>query len=129
MTRICARIVCLYCIVGAAVAIATTPTRAADPIYVFTHFAGSGSISEPGANDGTGTAARFRYSTGAAVDAAGNLYIADSGNYVIRKITPSGVVTTIAGSAGQSGSADGAGGAARFNSLAGMTVDSAVNIY
>ena len=64
-----------------------------------------------------------------AVDSAGNVYVADTDNHTIRKITPAGVVTTLAGSAGVLGSADGTGSAARFCDPDGVAVDSAGNVY
>ncbi len=67
-----------------------------------------------------------------AVDSAGNVYVADLDNHTIRKVTPVGtnwVVTTLAGLAGSSGSADGTNSAARFNVPAGVAVDSAGNVY
>ena len=63
------------------------------------------------------------------MDSAGNVYVADTYNHTIRKITPAGVVTTLAGSAGSSGSADGTGSAARFYWPSGVAVDSAGNVY
>lgn len=56
-----------------------------------------GKAGESGSADGKGDAARFSEPRGIAVDAAGNVYVADSGNGVIRQITPDGTVTTIAG--------------------------------
>ena len=85
-----------------------------------------------GTNDGTGSAARFYYPYGVAVDSAGNLYVADSGNHTIREVTPVGtnwVVTTLAGLAGSAGTNDGTGSTARFNYPAGVAVDSAGNVY
>jgi sugar lactone lactonase YvrE len=82
-----------------------------------------------GSADGTGTAARFNYPNDVAVDTAGNVYVADSGNHTIRKITTGGVVSTLAGLAGSTGSADGTGSAARFSSPLGVAVDSAGNVF
>jgi hypothetical protein len=94
---------------------------------VVTTLAGSATIQ--GSADGTGSAARFSGPTGVAVDAAGNVYVTDSRNCTIRKITPAGVVTTLAGLATSWGSADGTGSAARFNFTQGVAVDSAGNVY
>jgi uncharacterized delta-60 repeat protein len=94
---------------------------------VVTTLAGSAGLS--GSKDGTGSAARLSYPTGVAVDSVGNVYVANYGNSTIRKITSAGVVTTLAGSAGQSGSADGTGSAARFSSPRGVAVDSGGNVY
>jgi sugar lactone lactonase YvrE len=82
-----------------------------------------------GSADGTGSAARFYGPGGLALDSAGNVYVADTGNTTIRKVTPAGVVTTLAGLAGSPGSADGAGSAARFISPPGVAVDSAGKVY
>lgn len=81
-----------------------------------------------GSNDGTGTAANFYQPGAIARDQSGNLYVADSGNHKIRKITPEGVVTTIAGT-GIIGDADGNGLAASFNYPYGITIDLAGNLY
>ena len=62
-----------------------------------------------------------------AVDAGGTLYVTDYGNHTIRKITPAGVVSTLAGTASSSGSADGAG--ARFNRPTGVAVYAAGTVY
>src|SRR6185503_20498375 len=59
-----------------------------------------------GSVDGAGAAARFNFPRSVAVDGVGNVYIADGTN-TIRKVTPTGVVTTLAGTAGSAGSADG----------------------
>lgn len=82
-----------------------------------------------GSTDGTGSAARFFYPHGLAVDAAGNVYVADTNNCVIRKITPAGLVTTLAGTAGVIGSADGIGPAAQFYAPYGLTIDAQNNLY
>ena len=89
----------------------------------------AGSAAQSGSANGTGSAARFTTPNGLAVDSATNLYVADWGNSTIRKITPAAVVTTLAGAAGQTGSADGTGSSARFNYPTGVAVDGAGNVY
>src|SRR5476651_1960369 len=79
--------------------------------YTFTTFAGSPGL---GSSDGIGGAAQFNTPKGVAVDNAGNVYVADTYNYTIRKISAAGVVSTIAGFAGHPGTNDGTGGNARF---------------
>ncbi len=95
--------------------------------YTFTTLAGLAGLS--GSADGTGSNARFNDPHGVAVDSAGNLYVADTDNFTIRKITPGGVVSTLAGLAGFRGSADGTGANARFNDPCGVAADSAGSIY
>jgi sugar lactone lactonase YvrE len=89
----------------------------------------AGSVGQPGSADGTGPAARFNKPNGLAVDGSGNVYVADWGNSTIRKITPAGVVSTLAGTAGQPGSVDGTGTAALFSRPAGLTLDGSGIIY
>ena len=89
----------------------------------------AGLAESRGTADGTGPAARFFNPQGVAVDAAGNIYVADSSNHTIRKVTPAGVVSTLAGLAGTSGSTNGAGTAARFNTPLGLALDAAGNLY
>jgi len=89
----------------------------------------AGSAGNPGSADGTGSAARFRFPAGMAVDGSGNVYVADSNNSTIRKVTSAGVVTTLAGSAGTDGSADGTGSAAQFFVPIGVAVDGSGNVY
>ena len=72
-------------------------------------------MDSKGSADGTGPVARFYHPVGVAVVADGTLYVTDADNQTIRKITPTGVVTTLAGTAGRKGSTDGVGAAARFN--------------
>jgi hypothetical protein len=85
-----------------------------------------------GSADGTNTAAKFNLPDRVAVDAGGNLYVADHQNNTIRKITLYGtnwVVSTLAGSAGQLGSVDGTNSTARFNWPEGVAADSAGSVY
>jgi len=88
-------------------------------------FAGNGAT---GLVDGNGIAAQFHYPRGLAMDATGNLFVADEGNHCIRKITSAGDVTTLAGN-GTSGYADGNGSAAQFNTPSGVTTDPSGNVY
>ncbi|MDQ1923886.1 SMP-30/gluconolactonase/LRE family protein [Massilia pseudoviolaceinigra] len=78
--------------------------------------------------DGTGAAAGFHTPSGIAIDAAGNLFVADTGNNAVRKITPSGVVSTIGGT-GVAGYRDGKAGEAQFNGPVGVAVDKAGVVY
>jgi sugar lactone lactonase YvrE len=96
------------------------------PGGVVTTLAGSGVA---GSADGIGSAAQFDGPQGICVDASGNMYVSESGNQTIREITPAGVVSTLAGSAGQTGAADGTGSAVRFSAPAGMAIDAAGDIY
>jgi hypothetical protein len=89
----------------------------------------AGTAGVAGSANGVGTGAAFNFPRSVAVDASGNVYVADSGNHTIRKIAPGGLVVTLAGTAGASGSADGTGGAARFNGPGGVAVDSAGVVY
>lgn len=91
---------------------------------------GSVSVLAGGAEgfaDGSGAAAAFNTPSGLAIDAAGNLLVADTGNNAIRRVTPQGVVTTLAGG-GAAGYADGAGAQARFNGPLAVALDKAGNV-
>ena len=89
----------------------------------------AGQLGTTGSSDGTASQARFRYPRGIAVDTANNIVVADAGNNTIRRITPDGVVTTVAGLAGPPGSADGAGNNARFSFPVSVAVDRLGNIF
>jgi sugar lactone lactonase YvrE len=107
------------CILLAAAVAHSQPTN----FITFAGYAGGGS------SDGNGTSARFYNPAAVALDSATNLYIADFNNNTIRKITPSGVVTTIAGYPGIAGSTNGTGTNALFNGPQGIALDAAGNIY
>ena len=100
--------------------------RKVTPAGAVTTLAGVAGVS--GSTDGTGVA-QFNHPTGVAVDTAGNVYVADTNNNEVRKVTASGAVTTLAGLAGATGSADGSGSAARFNGPSGIAADGAGNLY
>ncbi len=88
-------------------------------------FAGTGAA---GTADGDGSLAQFSAPGGVAMDASGMLFVADTGNHLIRRINADGTVFTVAGS-GVAGFADGTGAAAQFSSPAAITVDAAGNLY
>jgi sugar lactone lactonase YvrE len=102
----------------------TSGSPSAYPPGVVSTLAGSGTASFV---NGTGTNATFRFPRGLTVDSAGNVYVADESNHCIRKITPAGVVTTLAGTT--QGFQDGIGTNARFNFPVGMSIDSVGNVY
>jgi hypothetical protein len=97
------------------------------PGGVVTTLAGAAGIA--GASDGTGASAGFRYPGGIASDGAGNVYVADTYNNTVRKVTPAGVVSTIAGTPGIAGATDGTGAAASFYLPVGIVVNAAGTIY
>lgn len=101
--------------------------RRITPAGVVTTLAGSPGVR--GGVDGTGGAARFRDPYGIGVAPDGTIYVADTLNHAIRRVTPNGVVTTIAGILGASGSGDGPANAPRFNTPVDVDVDAAGNVY
>ncbi len=103
-----------------------TRIRRVTPAGVVTTLAGS--LTLGGYVDATGSAARFSSAYGTALDSGGNLYVADAVNNAIRKITPAGVVSTVAGN-GSADFVDGTGSAARFNLPIDVALDSAGNLY
>jgi sugar lactone lactonase YvrE len=93
---------------------------------VSTTFAGSGEIIG-GALDGTGSGASFLHPSGLTIDGSGNLLVLDSGNGLIRQITPAAVVTTFGGRNGSN--LYGPITTASFSGVEGITVDGSGNIY
>jgi sugar lactone lactonase YvrE len=107
--------------------------RAIAPNGTVSNLAGQYWNAEGGLADGTGTAAFFQEPMDVALDRSGNLYVADTSNHRIRKVTPAGVVTTVAGSGTLGvwggGYADGSASTAQFNHPYGLAVDAAGTIY
>jgi hypothetical protein len=101
--------------------------RKVTPGGVVTTLAG-GEAGSNGFADGTGTGALFSYLTGAAIDAGGDIFFADRDNRRIRKVTPGGVVSTLAGGAGYS-SVDGTGTGASFDQPHGVAIDTSGNLF
>jgi hypothetical protein len=89
----------------------------------------AGIPGEAGTTDGPGYKARFNAPRGLVLDRQGNLYVTDSGNHTIRRITPSGQVSTFAGKNGKRATVDGLGTSARFDSPASIAIDSAGVLY
>jgi streptogramin lyase len=89
----------------------------------------AGSFGNDGSSDGTGDSANFEYPYGLTVDNLGNVFVADTFNYTVRKIVPDGTVSTWAGTAGQNDSTDGLGEAARFYAPYGIVADPSGNLY
>lgn len=89
----------------------------------------AGSPGAAGFKDGVGAGARFNAPAGVAIDLEGYVYVADTDNHLIRRITPAGIVTTLAGQAGVPGSDDGSCSAAAFSSPNGVAVDQEGNVY
>ena len=113
-------------LLGLAASAGQTVAQSSYTPYTFTTLAGNAGY---GFVDGTGSAARFNVPFGVAVDSASNVHVADTSNHTIRKVSPAGVVTTLAGLVNDFGSADGTGSAARFYHPSGVAVDSAGNVY
>jgi sugar lactone lactonase YvrE len=106
----------------------TAPARlTVTPPYTFTTLAGRAGMG--GSNDGPRQLARFNSPHGIAVDHLGCVYVTEVGNSVIRRISPSGMVSTLAGAPGQRGNLDGLGAAARFSEPWGIAVDGNRNLY
>jgi len=104
-----------------------TPTGADWVVTTIAGLAGT-----PGSANGTNRAARFNFPGGLAIDSTGNLYVADTDNQTVRRVTPVGtnwVVRTLAGRAGSIGIVDGTKSAARFNYFLGIAVDSTGTLY
>lgn len=103
--------------------------RKIDPFRNVTNFAGVPNPQGQGFADGPASSAKFNNPSGLAVDASGNLLVADRLNHVIRKITPEGNVTTLAGMPGEQGFTDGPTSSARFNNPSGVAIDDLGKIY
>lgn len=89
----------------------------------------AGHMGGPGNVDGTGSSARFWWPGASVIDGNGNLYVADTYNHVIRKVTPAGVVTVLAGTRGYAGATDGPASQATFYGPGGLALDKAGNLY
>ena len=117
----------IACLVALATLLCPPVSAAAPtPVYRWTTLTGRASM---GSEDGPVADARFNSPAGLAQDLAGNLYVADYRNHTVRKISPAGIVSTIAGKAGEPGNADGIGAEARFTLPWGLSADIVGNVY
>lgn len=101
--------------------------RQVSPAGIVTTFAGK--VTSYGYKDGKGAAAQFMDLDNIVIDSQDNLYVSDSFDYCIRKVTPFAVVTTFAGKSGTSGDTDGVGGAARFGRIENLAIDLLDQVY
>ncbi len=89
----------------------------------------AGAYGVGGSTDGRGASARFNSPSAIAVDRYGNAYVAEHANFTVRKITPDGNVSTLAGTAGKNGIANGKASESTFNGIEGISVDTKGNVY
>jgi hypothetical protein len=114
------------CVFGGFAAAVSASAQDASSQYAFSTIAGRAFVS--GAIDGPGLTARFNRPWGIAVDAQGNIYVTEAVNHLVRKITPDGTVSTVAGRVGEVGSEDGSGTAARFAAIGTNPLNSATTL-
>ncbi|HMC43225.1 MAG TPA: hypothetical protein VKI20_09460, partial [Acidimicrobiales bacterium] len=108
---------------------ANNRVRKVSPAGTITTFVGTGAAAYSG-DGGPATAATLDFPTDVAVDGSGNLFIADFNNSVVRKVSPAGVITTVAGSGTPGYSGDGGPATlARLTSPVGVALDSGGNLY
>lgn len=124
--RMIRAILAASCIFNAAIVPVLLSAAMPQPVYRWTTLAGRVTLGD---EDGPALDARFNHPRGLAADLNGNLYVADTGNHTIRKISPQGIVSTLAGKSGAAGAADGPGSTARFNAPRGIGVDANGNVY
>lgn len=115
---------CWVLLLGLMTAVAQLPAQ--EKVYSFSTLAGAVSAGHADGNVGT---ARLNRPTDVAIDQAGNLYVTDTGNRAVRKITPAGIVSTVAGVPSDSRSKDGSLGEARFGAPEGIEIDPAGNLF
>jgi len=118
---------CIVTVNGSDTTSAPTSALIVDPPLTTALLAGTTSTS--GSANGTGSSALFKNPRGITIDSSGNLFVTDSGNHTIRKITPQGMVTTLCGKPGVPGTTNATGTAALFNNPTGIAIDSSNNLY